>query len=116
MKKILGLCLFALCLIPWGSGTAFAQASNGGRATQPVVDVSFYKLPPGHQDEWLALYKKWHYPIMEWYKAHGFVTSETIYTRAYHELKPSWDICIVIVSPPPDQAKKPPLDRGQVIR
>lgn len=116
MKRIIGLCLFALCLIPCGSGAAFAQASNGGRGSQPVVDVSYYKLPPGRQDEWLALYKKWHYPIMKWYKAHGLVTSETVYTRAAHELSPSWDIAIMIISPPPDQAKKPPMTRAQVIR
>lgn len=115
MKKIL-VCLFALCVSGGLASNGLAQASNGGRRSQPVVEVSYYKLPPGRQDEWLALYKKWHYPIMEWYKAHGYVTSETIYTRAYHELKPSWDICIVIVSPPPDQAKTPTLTRGQVIR
>jgi len=116
MRKILGICFFALSLGFGLTGTVFAQASNGGRGSQPVVEVSYYKLPPGRQDEWLALYKKWHYPIMKWYKAHGLVTSETVYTRAFHELSPSWDIAIMIVSPPPDQAKKSPLTRAQVIR
>jgi hypothetical protein len=116
MKKLLSLSLSALCMYSWTAGTVFAQASNGGWRTQPVVEVSYYRLPPGRQDEWLALYEKWHYPIMRWSKEHGLVTSETIYTRAYHELEPSWDICIVIVSPPPAQAKKPPLSRSQLIR
>ena len=47
---------------------------------------------------------------------HGQMTSETIYTRAVHELSPSWDIAIVIVIPPAGQRKKAELTRGQLIR
>ena len=50
--------------------------------------MDFYKVPPGKQDEWLALYKKYHYPIMQYQKAHGQVISETVYTRADPPGKP----------------------------
>jgi len=41
--------------------TALAQANNGAGEGKPEVHVDFYKLPPGRQDEWLALYKKSHF-------------------------------------------------------
>lgn len=93
-----------------------AQASNGAGTGKPVVSLDFYKLPPGRQDEWLALYKKWHYPIMEWQKAHGQVISETVYKRAVHHLTPSWDIAIMIVAPPPEKRPKVDKNRQELIR
>lgn len=78
--------------------------------------VDFYKLPPGQQDEWLALYKAYHYPIMRYQLDHGLVLSETIYTRNVHQQSPSWDIAIVFVLPAAGQRKKPDLTRAQMIR
>lgn len=116
MKPLLRFCLLSLILISIGSVAAFPQGNNGAGAGKPVVSVDFYKLPPGHQDEWLALYKKYHYPIMLWQKEHGQVISETVYTRAAHHISPSWDIAIMIVSPPAEQRKKPEMNRQQLIR
>jgi hypothetical protein len=48
--------------------TVPADQGYGAGAGKNVVSVSFYRLPPGRQDEWLALYKKYHYPIMQWEK------------------------------------------------
>jgi hypothetical protein len=96
--------------------TLKAQANNGTGDTQNVMAVDFYRVPPGHQDEWLALYKKWHYPIMQYQLAHGYVLSEKLYTRATHELEPSWDFAIVIVSPPSGKGPKVELTRGALIR
>jgi len=114
MRLMKGLLLsFALCLSP---SVAFGQANNGAGEGKPEVHVSYYKLPPGRQDEWLALYKKYHYPIVQHMIAGGQVTSETIYTRAIHELSPGWDIAIVLVFPPAAQRKKADLTRSQLIR
>jgi hypothetical protein len=98
------------------SVSVFAQADNGASESKPQMYVDFYKLPPGQQDEWLALYKKYHYPIMRYQLEHGQMVSETIYTRSVHELSPSWDIAIVLVLPPAGQRKKPELTRAQMIR
>jgi hypothetical protein len=99
-----------------GSVAAFAQADNGAGEGKPEVHVDFYKLPPGRQDEWLALYKKAHFPMMKWQIEHGQVVSEKVYTRAVHELSPSWDIAIIIVLPPAGQRKKSELTRAQLMR
>ncbi len=105
-----------LLVVSWASASAFAQAPNGAGAGKPVVSFSFYKLPPGRQDEWLALYKKYHLPIMKYEKEHGQVISETIYTRGIHHISPSWDIAIMIVAPPPEKRPKAEKTRAELIR
>ncbi len=117
-KRSLELFMMAVMFILLGfiSLQARAQATIGAGDGQNGLEVSFYKVPPGRQDDWLALYKKYHYPIMKYEKAHGQVISETIYTRAIHELSPSWDFAIVIVTPPADKTPKPELTRSQLNR
>jgi len=44
---------------------ADAQAMVGRDIGTNRVSVDYYKAPPGRQDEWLALYKKYHRPIMD---------------------------------------------------
>jgi hypothetical protein len=116
MKQLFRVLLSVLSLCIVSSVPAFAQANNGAGEGKPEVHVDYYKLPPGRQDEWLALYKKYHYPIMRYQIEHGQVTSETVYTRSVHQLSPSWDIAIVIVIPPAGQRKKTELTRAQIIR
>ena len=95
---------------------ARAQATIGAGDGKNTMSVDFYKVQPGKQDEWLALYKKYHYPIMKYLKEHGQVLSETVYTRAVHQVSPSWDFAIVIVGPPADKKPKAELSRSQLIR
>jgi len=114
--KILLLLFTALTLALLSSEPSFAQANNGAGEGKPEVHVDFYKLPPGRQDEWLALYKKSHFPLMKWELEHREIISETVYTRAVHELSPSWDIAIMIILPPAGQRKKPELARAQLMR
>ncbi|MCH8071728.1 MAG: hypothetical protein IIA09_07260, partial [Proteobacteria bacterium] len=48
-----------------------AQGNNGrGKCMQPF-GISFYAVKAGYEDEWLALYMKWHYPLMEYALEHG---------------------------------------------
>lgn len=95
---------------------AWSQATIGAGDGKNVVSVDFYKVPPGKQDDWLALYRKYHLPIMKYQKEHGQVISETVYTRAIHQLSPSWDFAIVIVTPPAEKRPKAELTRSQLIR
>ncbi len=116
MKGTFGLLFSVLVLGALSPAVALSQANNGAGDGKPEVHVDYYKLPPGRQDEWLALYKKYHYPIVRYLVEHGQMTSETIYTRAVHELSPSWDVSIVIVIPPAGQRKKSEFTRAQLIR
>lgn len=94
----------------------FAQAANGRGDCKPQVSVDYYQVAPGKHDEWLALYKKWHYPIMEYSIEHSAVVSEKIYASGTHMGEPKWDFAIIIVSPPAGQGKKLPLSRADLIR
>lgn len=122
MRKTLSLALhaslLALSALPTiGATPAFAQAMSGRElADRPRVSVSYYKTPPGKQDEWLALYLKWHRPIMDYQIKAGVTTSSTVYANSGHSLAPQWDFMIINVSPPPAQAKKLDLTRGQLIQ
>jgi len=115
-KTALWLLMVVVMLPTVLSSFARAQATIGAGDGKNTVSVDFYKVPPGKQDEWLALYKKFHYPIMQYQKAHGQVISETVYTRAIHQLSPSWDFAIVIVAPPAEKRPKPEYTRSQLIR
>jgi len=122
MKKFLSRSLLAAamaaCALPALSASpAFAQAMSGRELPdRPRVSVSYYKTPPGKQDEWLALYLKWHRPIMDYQIKEGVTTSSTVYANSGHSLAPQWDFMIINVSPPPSQAKRLPLTRGEVIQ
>ena len=66
---------------------------------RPKVSVSYYKVPPGKQDEWLALYKKWHRPIMEAQIKAGTTTSSELYALRNHQVGSPYDFVIISVSP-----------------
>lgn len=95
---------------------SFAQAANGRGACKPQVSIGYYKVAAGKQDEWLALYKKWHYPIMAYSIAHGAVASEKIYANGTHMSQPQWDFAIIITKPAPGQGKKLDETRPELIR
>lgn len=78
--------------------------------------MAYYKVPPGKQDKRLALYHKYHYPIMEYSLDKGLAISEQIFTRKQHELSPDLDIMIIFATPPPSKAKHDDKTRGEVIR
>ena len=116
--RILRPALFVtVCLFSSALSRLSAQAV-AGRADpdKPVVSVSYYKVPPGRQDDWLALYKKYHYPIMKYQIDHGYALSEKIYTRTTHAVSPSWDFLIVITTPAPGKGPKSTLTRAELIR
>jgi len=119
MKKVLSLSRFwplLAAIVILTQIAAMAQATIGAGDGKNTVSVGFYKVPAGRQDEWLALYRKYHLPIMKYQKEHGQVISETIYTRATHQLSPDYDFAIVIVSPPAEKKPKAELTRSQLIR
>ena len=62
---------------------------------QPVVE-SYYKLAPGKADEWLALFKKWHLPILQERRKEGKILSITIYQPRLHQGGPEWDYKVIL--------------------
>ena len=79
--------LLALCPL------AAAQPSTG----TPVTVEYYYQLVPGGAQEWLALYKRNHNPILQQLMKEGLIKSEKLYERRFHAANPAWDFKVVMV-------------------
>jgi hypothetical protein len=88
--KYAGLVLAGLLAL---SPLAGAQQSPG----TPVTVEYYYQLVPGGAQEWLALYKKNHNPILQQLMKEGLIKSEKLYERRFHAAKPAWDYKVVMV-------------------
>jgi hypothetical protein len=108
--------LVALGAMSFNCQTAGAQAMAGRELGTNRVSVGYYKAPPGRQDEWLALYKKYHRPIMDFQISKGVTISSTLYAAKSHSPGMPWDFVIINVSPPEGQGPKLGMTRAEVIR
>lgn len=66
-------------------------------ADSPLTMAVYYKMPPGKRTEWLALYKKYHYPVMQQFVKDGLIKSMKIYQRRFRAQTPAWDYEVVLV-------------------
>ena len=96
--KNLALAL-ALSVVPLVLDPAHAQTVGipQEEAHGPVTMQVFYRVPPGKQVEWLMLYKKYHYPVMQQFVTDGILKSINIYRRRFRADSPSWDYEAVLV-------------------
>ena len=86
MKKL--LILFFLLT----TTLAFAQSSK------PYVVEYYYKVQWGHQQEFLDLFKKNHYPLLKKQIEMGRMTSVTVTAPRYHQDEAArWDYRVTIV-------------------
>jgi hypothetical protein len=98
------------------SKPAHAQAMSGRDSGENRVHTAYYRTPPGRQDEWLALYKKYHEPIMDYEIQQGVVISNTVYAPRYHDGEKAWDFMIITTEPPEGKTPKLGMTRAQLIR
>src|SRR5260370_27616745 len=96
LSVVLG-CLLLLLAIPSSGPTGLYAQTPTGYSWGPVTNASFYHIAAGHQDEWLALYKKYHYPIMHCALKAGLGKSETLYKRGIHALSPARHFIVMFV-------------------
>ncbi len=88
MKKLLALAFF-LCF----TAIAFAQSTS-----KPYVVEYYYKVKWGHQQEFLDLFKKNHYPLLKKQIEMGRMTSVTVAAPRYHQDEAArWDYRVTIV-------------------
>ena len=115
MKKLVVLATIVLAVGLSLVQSAAAQALSGRQPPdRPSVSIGYYKIAPGKQDEWLALYKRWHRPIMAAQLQAGTTLSSTVYALSSHQSGGNYDFAIINVAP----AKPKPLglSRGELIR
>jgi hypothetical protein len=97
MRRFL-LAVFALAFAVSLTVPVKAQGSPPqGGADQPYTVEYYYKLQWGHQQEFLQLFLKNHYPLLKKIQSTGRILSVKIETPAYHtseELR--WDYRVTI--------------------
>lgn len=90
MKNV--LLTLGISLVAWGQG-----APPHGAADQPYAVEYYYKVQWGHQQEFLQLFLKNHYPLLQKNVESGRMLSVKIETPAYHATEDGrWDYRVTI--------------------
>ena len=109
--KLLSTLFLSLLLI----SSVLAQGNNGrGKCMQPF-GISFYKVKGGFEDEWLALYKKWHYPLLEYALQHGTLVEQRLYVPDGHAQDAEWTFASSFLFPAGQVGAMAPLGRSELI-
>jgi hypothetical protein len=89
--------LLALCLLITSSLALAQGAPPQGAADQPYTMEYYYKVQWGHQQEFLQLFIKNHYPLLKKIVESGRMLSVKIETPANHMTEDSrWDYRVTI--------------------
>ena len=91
---VMGILLSCSSAVPLRAQTVGTSAVKPGG---PVTMAVYYKVPPGKRAEWLELYKKYHYPVMNHFVSDGIIKSVKIYQRRFRAESPAWDYEVVLV-------------------
>jgi hypothetical protein len=93
MKKLLLVLLLTACAIPVMPQAAPPQ----GSANAPYTVEYYYKTQWGHQQEFLDLFLKNHFPLLRKIQQTGRITALKIETPANHMTEDArWDYCVTI--------------------
>jgi len=93
MRKLLLICLMAAAVSPLGAQGAPPQ----GSPDQPYTMEYYYKVQWGHQQEFLQLFLKNHYPLLQKIVETGRMLSVKIEQPSNHMTEDSrWDFRVTI--------------------
>ncbi|SVA35087.1 uncharacterized protein METZ01_LOCUS87941 [marine metagenome] len=92
-----------------------AQGNNGrGKCMQPF-GISYYLVEGGDEDEWLELYMKWHYPLMQYALDHGSIIEHKLFVPDGHGIEAQWTFAVSFLFPNSQESKPAPLGRAELI-
>ena len=115
MKLSLVKALVLSCMVIFLSSIANAQGNNGrGKCMEPF-GISFYAVKGGYEDEWLELYMKWHYPLMQYALDNGTILQHTLFVPDGHSQAEQWTFAASYLFPSSQDKKTTPLDRAELI-
>lgn len=90
----------SLAVAAWlaGATSVIAQGPQGKVAEEPYVAEYYYKTRWGHQDEFIRLFKKNHFPVLKKQIESGRILSVTAVKPRYHATEDGrWDYRVTIV-------------------
>ena len=99
-RRLVGMALIAAALFSVATiGVRAKQSAMAmGANDQPYAIEYYYKAKWGHADEFLALFKKNHYPVLKKEVELGRMLKVTMVTPRYHMTEESrWDYRVTIV-------------------
>ena len=101
-RRRLAMLLAAAAALALGSGTVaspgVAAQSAAAPAARPFTVEYYYKIRWGHFDEWMELYKRNHYPILERQQRMGRIVSMSVAYPFNHAGEANrWDMRFTIV-------------------
>ena len=115
MKLSLVKTLVLSCMVIFLTSIANAQGNNGrGKCMEPF-GVSFYAVKGGYEDEWLELYMKWHYPLMQYALDNGTILQHKLFVPDGHSQGEQWTFAASFLFPSSQDKKTAPLDRAELI-
>jgi len=97
MRRALVAVLFIFFVLPFAAPLMAQGAPPQGGADQPYTVEYYYKVQWGHQQEFLDLFLKNHYPLLKRIVATGRMLSVKIDAPAYHTTEDGrWDYRVTI--------------------
>lgn len=98
MRRILLAVLAVIFAAPSGASLLAQGAPPQGEAGQPYAIEYYYKVQWGHQQEFLDLFLKNHWPLLKKIQSSGRILSLKIESPAYHTTEDGrWDYRVTIV-------------------
>ena len=115
MKLNLVKALVLSCMVIFIASIVNAQGNNGrGKCMEPF-GISFYAVKGGYEDEWLELYMKWHYPLMQYALDNGTILQHKLFVPDGHSQGEQWTFAASFLFPSSQDKKTTPLDRAELI-
>ena len=97
MRTLLSAALTLLSLSVFTAPLIAQGAPPQGKADQPYTVEYYYKVQWGHQQEFLDLFLKNHYPLLKKIESTGRIVSLKIESPAYHTTEDGrWDYRVTI--------------------
>jgi hypothetical protein len=97
MRRILVAALTVIFAISLAVPVVAQGAPPQGGADQPYTMEYYYKVQWGHQQEFLELFLKNHYPLLKRIEASGRILSIKIESPAYHTTEDGrWDYRVTV--------------------
>ena len=94
----IALAILAMLWPGFGGARATQSAMAANASDQPYAIEYYYKAKWGHADEFLALFKKNHYPVLKKEMELGRMLKVSMVTPRYHMTEDSrWDFRVTIV-------------------
>jgi len=88
----------AAALTVFALATALEAAAQSGGPSRTVTVAYYYKVKWGYQDEFLALFKKNHYPLLEAQIKSGRLVAAEAFTPRFHgDGRSDWTFLTVLV-------------------